>query len=152
MPDASDESVPDESHASGPSKDEEKGSSSGTAEIAECPSCGHQFVGDYCPNCGQEADPSVTVGDVAGDFARELTDVKGGFLSTLVGLTLRLSRVLRKYLDGVRAEYMSPGRYPLVSILLVCFVGQGLIEEAVEAMLGTDAIFRCRPVRCLSSH
>jgi hypothetical protein len=92
-----------------------------------CPNCGHDFTGNYCPNCGQEAGRSVTLDDVAGTFAREMADVEGGLWATFKGLTLRPGDTLRAYLGGARAQFISPGRYLLVSILLTVGVSKGLM-------------------------
>lgn len=92
-----------------------------------CANCGHTFTGNYCPNCGQEAGRSVTIDDVAGSFARELADVEGGLWTTFKGLTLRPGDTLRAYLGGAQAQFISPGRYLLISILVSLGVVRGLI-------------------------
>lgn len=92
-----------------------------------CPNCGHTFTGNYCPNCGQEAGRPVTIDDVAGSFARELADVEGGLWATFKGLTLRPGDTLRAYLGGAQAQFISPGRYLLISILVSLGVYQGLL-------------------------
>lgn len=95
-----------------------RGSSSAGSGPTTCPNCGREFEGVYCPSCGQEADPSVTVTGVAGDFFREFADLEGGFWATLVGLTLRPAAVLRRYLRGARAGLVSPGRYLLAALVI----------------------------------
>ena len=87
-------------------------------ETVECPNCGRAFVGDYCPDCGQEADPSASITGVIGGFFRELVDVEHGFWPTFVGLTLRPGEVLQQYLSGVRAGLISPGRYLLAAVVV----------------------------------
>ena len=87
-------------------------------DTVECPNCGHEFTGNYCPECGQEADPSATVVEVIGGFFRELVDLEHGFWPTFVGLTLRPGAVLRDYLSGVRAGLISPGRYLLAAVVV----------------------------------
>lgn len=87
-------------------------------ETIECPNCGRVFTGTYCPECGQEADPSVSITGVVGGFFRELVDVEHGFWPTFVGLTVRPGTVLRQYLRGVRKGLASPGRYLLAAIVV----------------------------------
>jgi hypothetical protein len=87
-------------------------------EPVECPNCGREFANNYCPECGQEADPSASVVEVIGGFFRELVDVEHGFWPTFVGLTLRPGEVLQQYLSGVRAGLISPGRYILVAVVV----------------------------------
>ncbi|WP_158705128.1 DUF3667 domain-containing protein [Salinibacter altiplanensis] len=124
-------------------------SSSGDERV-QCPSCAREFQGNYCPDCGQEVRPSVTVGDVVGDFLRGIVDVEGGFSATLAGLTVRPAAVLRRYLRGARAGVMSPGRYLLASVVVTFVSVRGLIwvgaledpgaydEPAVGADAGTE--------------
>ncbi|MCS3639897.1 DUF3667 domain-containing protein [Salinibacter ruber] len=101
-------------------------------ETAECPACGRRFVGDYCPDCGQAADPSVSATGVIGGFFRELVDVENGFWPTFVGLTLRPGKTLQKYLSGVRKGLTGPGRYLLAAV--VVYVG----TDRVERWIGTE--------------
>ncbi|MCS3859707.1 hypothetical protein GGP89_003113 [Salinibacter ruber] len=110
-------------------KDDAAGS---LTETAECPACGRRFVGDYCPGCGQEADPSVSATGVIGGFLRELVDVENGFWPTFVGLTLRPGKTLQKYLSGVREGLISPGRYLLAAV--VVYVG----TDRVGRWVGTE--------------
>jgi hypothetical protein len=75
--------------------------------------------------------------EVAGSFVRDLADVEGGLWATVKGLTLRPGDTLRAYLEGVRAQFVSPGRYLLASILFALGVFKGLMWigalEDVEA-------------------
>ena len=87
-------------------------------QTAKCPNCGRRFVGDYCPECGQEADPSTSATGVIGGFFREFVDLENGFWPTFVGLTFRPGEVLRDYLSGVRAGLISPGRYLLAAVVV----------------------------------
>ncbi len=87
-------------------------------ETTKCPNCGRAFVGDYCPACGQEADPSTSIVEVLGGFFRELVDIESGFWPTLVGLTVRPGKVLRAYLGGIRKGVTNPGRYLLAAVVV----------------------------------
>lgn len=66
------------------------------------------------------------MGDVAGDTFREVSEIGGGLPATLVGFTVRPGEVLQEYLSGVRRQYMSPGRYLVVAVVLFLGVMQGL--------------------------
>lgn len=103
-----------EKRASGASENDAEG----LARATECPSCGTTFASDYCPSCGQAADPSVSATAVIGGFFRELVDVENGFWPTLVRLTLHPGKTLRRYLDGARGSLVSPGRYLLASVII----------------------------------
>lgn len=95
-------------------------SSAAVVETAECPNCGRMFVGDYCPECGQEANPSTSIVDVVGGFLRELVDIERGIWPTFVGLTLRPGQTLRRYLEGTRKGLARPGKY-LMGAIVVAF-------------------------------
>jgi len=87
-------------------------------EPVECPNCGREFTGTYCPDCGQEVDPSVSAAEMIGGFFRELVDLESGVWPTFVGPTVRPGEVLRRYLSGVRAGLISPGRYLLAAVVV----------------------------------
>lgn len=111
---------PEEGSPDGPSAEP-------VTDSVECPSCGRTFSGTYCPDCGQDVGSSLTIGDVVGDAFREASEIGGGFSATLVGFTIRPGEVLREYLSGARRQYMSPGRYLVVAVILFLGITQGLI-------------------------
>jgi len=82
-------------------------------ETKECPNCGRIFAGNYCPSCGQEADSSISFLDVVSGFFREPVDLESGVGPTFVGLTLAPGKTLRRYLEGERKQFATPGRYLL---------------------------------------
>jgi len=114
------ESPPDGRGPAEPESPEEETAtpSEGSPEPIECPNCGHEFTGNYCPECGQEADPSTSIVEVLGGFFRELVDVESGFWPTFVRLAVRPGRVLRAYLGGVRKRLTNPGRYLLAAVVV----------------------------------
>jgi len=109
-------------------------------EPVECPNCGREFADNYCPECGQEADPSASILDVIGGFFRDLVDVESGFWPTFVGLTLRPGAVLRDYLGGVRAGLISPGRYLLAAVIVGVGVDQFLAWIGAGPPPGADSV------------
>jgi hypothetical protein len=78
-----------------PGQSPEESAPEAVVETTECANCGRVFTGNYCPKCGQEADPSVSTPAVIGGFFRELVDIENGFWPTFVGLTLRPGNTLR---------------------------------------------------------
>ncbi len=110
------------------------------AETTKCSVCGRRFVGDYCPKCGQKANPSASTAGILEDFARELFDIEQGFLETLRALTFSPGQVLRAYLEGSRKQIMSPGRY-LVGALLIRYIAiQGLKWAGMLAPVTKSAL------------
>lgn len=106
--------------------------SDAVVKTTECPNCGRTFVGNYCPDCGQESEPSTSVTDVVGGFFRELVDIERGVWPTFVGLTLRPGLTLRKYLKGVRKGLARPGRY-LIGALVVAFGTDQVLRWLIDS-------------------
>lgn len=111
----------------------------GLTQATECPSCGTAFASDYCPECGQEANPSTSTTEVFEDFARELFDIERGFLNTLKALTLRPGRALTDYLGGARARLLSPGRYLLAAVILQYTANKILIWVGAQVPAGESS-------------
>lgn len=109
-------------------------------ENVECPNCGRVFMGNYCPECGQEANPSVSVTTVVGGFFREAADTEAGFWPTFVGLTLHPGRTLHRYLSGVREGLMNPGRYLLAALAIHYAVGRGLVWIGVRVPISESSL------------
>lgn len=105
------------------SEAEEAQRSSGQAQTAvtettECANCGRTFVGDYCPNCGQKADATISPFDVIAGFFRELIDLERGFWPTFKGLVLQPRTTIHEYVSGARKQYSHPGRYLMAGVVL----------------------------------
>ncbi|WP_158705134.1 DUF3667 domain-containing protein [Salinibacter altiplanensis] len=100
------------------SKQKSSGASPPLARTAECSNCGRRFVGNYCPSCGQEADPPGSVLEVLSVFFRELIDIEGGLWATLRALSVHPGQALASYLGGARQRLMHPGRYLLAAIVV----------------------------------
>jgi len=87
-------------------------------ESDQCKNCGRRFVGEYCPQCGQEATPPTSALGVLSVFFRELVDIEGGLWPSMWTLTIRPGEALSHYLGGARQRLMHPGRYLLASIVV----------------------------------
>lgn len=107
-----------------------------------CPNCGRAFVGDYCPDCGQEVSRNLSVLDVFSGLFREVVDIESGFWPTLRGLSLRPGAVLRRYLNGARRSLMHPGRYLLASVVASYAVFWGLRRAGVLVFFGREDLRR----------
>lgn len=112
-------------------------------ETQTCPNCGRAFVGDYCPDCGQEVSRELSVLDVFSGLFREVIDIENGLWPTLRGLTLRPGVVLSRYLRGARQSLMHPGRYLLASVVTSSavfwgFGWAGLLLSPGQVANGTD--------------
>jgi hypothetical protein len=110
-----------------------------------CANCHHRFVGRYCSHCGQKADARLTVLDIVGSFLRELVDLDRGLWPTLKGLTRHPGRMLAHYLGGARKQYMNPGRYLLLAVIVTTLGGQALLWAGVEAASPTADVAEGEP-------
>jgi hypothetical protein len=109
----------EQSHKEGSASDStEETSSQALVKTRTCQNCSRRFVGNYCPNFGQEADPPDSVLGALSIFFRELIDIEGGLGPTLWGLTARPGHVLARYIGGARQRLMHPGRYLLAAIVV----------------------------------
>lgn len=119
------------------SETEEAKESPGQAETAvtettECANCGRTFVGDYCPDCGQEADTTVSPFDVIAGFFRELVDLERGFWPTFKGLMLQPRTTLHEYVGGARKQYSHPGRYLMAAVVLAYLSERTLVWVGIR--------------------
>jgi hypothetical protein len=109
----------EQSHKEGSASDSTEGTSSqALVKTRTCQNCSRRFVGNYCPNCGQEADPPDSVLGALSIFFRELIDIEGGLGPTLWALTARPGHALSRYIGGARQRLMHPGRYLLAAIVV----------------------------------
>lgn len=101
-------------------------------ETTECANCGRTFVGDYCPDCGQEADTTISPFDVIAGFFRELIDLERGFWPTFKGLVLRPRTTLHDYVSGARQRFSHPGRYLMAAIVLAYLSERTLVWTGIR--------------------
>ncbi|MFB6280232.1 MAG: DUF3667 domain-containing protein [Salinibacter sp.] len=128
----------EESQKEGAASDSTEEASSRTlVKTRTCQNCSRRFVGNYCPNCGQEADPPDSLLGALSIFFRELIDIEGGLWPTLWALTARPGQALARYLNGARQRLMHPGRYLLAAIVVAfgtrqIFTGLGMRQPYDE--------------------
>ncbi len=93
----------------------------------ECKNCSELFVGNYCPNCGQNAhEHRVNAEYFLHDIPHSVFHVDHGFFYTLKMLFTRPGQMIQDYLEGKRIRYFRPIGYVMVmtalSTLLVKFI------------------------------
>lgn len=101
-----------------------------------CLNCGCALPGDYCPACGQRAEPlrQPIWTFLRGAFV-EYVGLDGRVWPSLWSLVARPGRLTQAYLLGQRARYVRPLRLYLSSTLLF-FVLLSLIDPASKAAGG----------------
>jgi Protein of unknown function (DUF3667) len=114
-------------------------SSVSSAAALTCRNCGHDYsttpAAKYCPECGQETDPSPpTFREFVHHFFGNYIAVKGSLPQTLWRLISRPGALTRDYLDGRKRAYMLPLRLYL-TVSVVCFLIFGILVN-----LGTATV------------
>jgi len=80
-----------------------------SGEEVKCRHCGHEYVGRFCPNCGQKASTKrFTLGGIVDETFEMLTNFDHSFIRTMVELFYRPGYMIRNYLEGHRVCYFKP--------------------------------------------
>ncbi|MCS3641448.1 DUF3667 domain-containing protein [Salinibacter ruber] len=119
-------SIPDGDASTGTSSSAPSGAAQPPAVPETCANCGRTFVGDYCPACGQRAEPELSIIRILGGFVRELIDTERGLWRTFRDLTLHPGTAVRAYLAGARQPFTNPGRYLLVGAIVTTVASAAL--------------------------
>lgn len=100
----------------------------------KCKNCGHEFEGNFCSHCGQNADVRrfSFFYFVKETFFSSL-DIEKGFFYTLKALLFNPGEAIRGYLEGKRVSLYVPGKYLLlvgaVATFLAIYFGLYLSED-----------------------
>ncbi len=106
----------------------------------ECKNCNTHFEGNYCFNCGQEADEKrFTIKNLPGEFLHGFFHVHGGLIFTIKELFMRPGEMLRGYIHGKRVDYFNPFTYLVLISLLggFMFTYSGFGENIRDNILAT---------------
>ncbi|MGB3721725.1 MAG: DUF3667 domain-containing protein [Pacificimonas sp.] len=111
----------------------------------DCQNCGAPTPGNYCPECGQHAHVTRSVGHVLHELVHGVLHLDGKFWRTLPMLVFRPGRLTRDYIEGKRARYVAPFGIFLFTIFTVYFTfafinpGDAFTGNEVEIGSTTDA-------------
>jgi hypothetical protein len=89
-----------------------------------CANCGTVFSGNYCPNCGQKAHLHRTLTAIGHDLVHGVLHLDGKLSRTLPLLAFRPGRLTRRYVEGERANFVSPMSMFLFSVFAMFAVFQ----------------------------
>lgn len=74
-----------------------------------CLNCGTNFVGKFCPNCGQKGNiERLTFREAFDNLLGIFTNFEHGFLHTCLDLCYRPGHMIKDYIQGHRVEYVKP--------------------------------------------
>ena len=83
---------------------------------ATCPNCAAARTGRFCPQCGQDNRRlRLDLGEWLADTTGAIFSLDSKVVRTMRELTLRPGTLVRDYLAGHRAPYVSPARYVLAT-------------------------------------
>ena len=91
-----------------------------------CLNCGTKLVGPHCHKCGQKAHLHRTLAAVGHDLLHGVLHLDGKLWRTLPLLALRPGKLTRRYIDGERADFVSPMAMFLFTVFLMFAVFQAV--------------------------
>jgi hypothetical protein len=111
----------------------------------QCKNCNFYFEGNFCSNCGQNADVKrFTVSNLSRAFLKEFFDFDSTLLFTVKELFVRPGEMLRGYIAGKRIDYVGSISYLLIVSLIVGFfyTWSGVPDKIDEIMLTSGEIIK----------
>src|SRR3954471_18972981 len=98
-----------------------------------CPGCAKVRRTQFCPLCGEERlrPRDLTLGDIAGQFAKKMTSVDGKLLRSSRAMLIRPGSLTAAYVRGERRRYLAP--------LALFLLANGLFF-ATQSLTGTDVL------------
>lgn len=90
-------------------------------KTTKCLNCNTEFVGKFCPECGQRADTGrFTVSFIFSNFIQGILSNDGGVWFTLKNLFIRPGQMMVDIINGKRKSYFSP--FPMLFLTLSLYV------------------------------
>lgn len=90
-------------------------------KTTKCLNCGTEFEGNFCPECGQNAETGrFTLRFIFGNLLAAILGRDGGIAYTLKNLFSRPGRMIVEILDGKRRKYVSP--FPMLFLALTVYI------------------------------
>ena len=92
----------------------------------DCLNCGTHLIGPHCHVCGQQAHLHRTLAAVGHDLLHGVLHLDGKLWRTLPELALRPGQLTRRYIDGERADFVSPMAMFLFTVFLMFAIFQAI--------------------------
>jgi hypothetical protein len=107
----------------------------------KCACCGTEFVGNFCPRCGQSASVNRFSLKQAIDLFLDVWDVNNrSVFRTMRDMLLRPGYMIRDYLNGMQAGYFSPFKMFFLLATLSLLVEHGFFYSPEAASDNTDIV------------
>jgi hypothetical protein len=105
------------------------------APAIRCLNCTHEYVGAFCPACGQPAEERrVTLGRLIRDFAQRFLSLEQGLIRSVYEMSIDPGGVIRRYSEGQRRQYVGPLNYLVIGTALM-LLAHTLIDSHVTAWM-----------------
>ena len=90
-------------------------------KVTKCLNCGTEFVGNFCPECGQRADTTrFTVRFIFQNLLLGILSNDGGIWFTIKNLFTHPGQMMLDIINGKRKSYFSP--FPMLFLTLSLYV------------------------------
>ncbi|HCD51966.1 MAG TPA: hypothetical protein DEQ34_05940 [Balneolaceae bacterium] len=104
-----------------------------------CLNCGSAEVQNYCPVCGQKAQPTrLPLKLFFHDAIESLFNIDNRWLKTLRDLFIKPGKVTREYIEGKRARYLPPLRI-YISISIIYFLAVQFYDSSQVFFISFNA-------------
>jgi hypothetical protein len=111
------------------------------ARAAACLNCDAPLVGPFCAQCGQrDVPPYPSVRELVVDTFWELSGWDGRFASTVRTLFRHPGALTRAFLEGRRAQFLSPLRLYLLASLAYFLVAAAVPHSASNGTVAVDGL------------
>lgn len=104
-------------------------------QTIECANCGANFVGAFCPACGQKADTGrLSLKTMAANLFRAIYDMDSKVWRTVIDLTRNPGQVALDYVAGGRVRYINPVKYfiTVYAISIALSVATGELDQNLQ--------------------
>jgi membrane-associated HD superfamily phosphohydrolase len=104
--------------------------------IVHCKNCGHNFHGNFCSECGQNAHTErIDSHFFLHDIPHSVLHIDKGFFYTFKELVVRPGHSIREYLDGKRVRHFRPLAY-----LLLLSTISTLVQKACYYLIEKESL------------
>jgi hypothetical protein len=110
--------------------------------VSQCPSCGEEVRGRYCPQCGQShAEVRVPFGKWLRDYIDDTFHLDSKLVRSLAMLVRQPGALTLAYIEGQRSAYVRPFRlYLAASFLYFLVLSLAPARSVIEVRVTSDTV------------
>ena len=113
-------------------------------ERHECKNCKELFIGNFCPNCGQNShEHRINAEYFLHDIPHSVFHVDGGFLYTMKMLFTKPGVMVEEFLEGKRAKHFRPFAYVMIMTAFSALIVKALVwlKKKILISHGADVLY-----------